>query len=80
MRRVASALANQSLFTNQVAAYRAEPEVYRQRTYLQTLARGAAGARKFILATTNSNEVLMLNMEDKIREDILNQLVPAPQQ
>ena len=79
-RRVSSALANQSLFTNQVAAYRAAPEVYSQRTYLQTLARGGANARKFILSTTNSSEVLLLNMEDKIRDDILNlnQLVPAP--
>jgi regulator of protease activity HflC (stomatin/prohibitin superfamily) len=77
-RRVSAALANQSLFTNQVAAYRAAPEVYVQRTYLQTLARAGAHARKFVIATTNVNQVLMLNMEDRLRDDILNQMVPAP--
>ncbi|MEY2408105.1 MAG: hypothetical protein QOF48_775 [Verrucomicrobiota bacterium] len=76
-RRVSSAMANESLFTNQAAAYRAAPEVYTQRTYLQTLARSGANARKFVLATTNSSEILLLNMEDRIRDDILNQLVPA---
>ena len=75
-RRVVGALATESLFTNQLAAYQASPEVYSQRAYLQTLSRHGAGVRKFILATTNNTEVLQLNMEDKIRDDILN--VPIP--
>jgi hypothetical protein len=28
-------------------------------------------ARKYILAATNTHEVLQLNLEDKIREDLL---------
>jgi modulator of FtsH protease HflK len=75
-RRVVGAMATESLFTNQLAAFRASPEVYSQRSYLQTLARHGSGVRKFILATTNNTEVLQLNMEDKIRDDILN--VPIP--
>jgi regulator of protease activity HflC (stomatin/prohibitin superfamily) len=79
VRRVANALATESLFTNQMAAFHASPEVYAQRSYLQTLARNGANARKFIvLFPTNSPETLQLNMEDKIRDDILNVPLPAP--
>lgn len=74
--KIAAALATESLFTNQMAAFKASPEVYAQRSYLQTLARNSGEARKFIVAVTNAQEVLMLNMEDKIRDDILN--VPLP--
>ena len=76
--KIAAALATESLFTNQMAAYKASPEVYTQRAYLQTLARNSADSRKFIVAVSNANEVLMLNMEDKIRDDMLNIALPAP--
>ena len=76
--KIAAALATESLFTNQMAAYKASPEVYTQRSYLQTLARNSADSRKFIVAVSNANEVLMLNMEDKIRDDMLNIALPAP--
>src|SRR6185436_12610254 len=33
--KVAAATATESLFTNQVAAYQASPDVYKQRAYLQ---------------------------------------------
>lgn len=77
-RRISAAQASETLFTNQMAAYKASPEVYSQRAYLQTLARHGSGARKFVLAVTNSQEVLLLNLEDKIRDDILNVPLPAP--
>ena len=76
--KIAGALATEALFTNQMAAFKASPEVYAQRSYLQTLARNSGEARKFIVAVTNSQEVLMLNLEDKIRDDILNVPLPAP--
>jgi regulator of protease activity HflC (stomatin/prohibitin superfamily) len=76
--KVAVAMATESLFTNQLAAYRASPDVYAQRAYLQALVRGASDARKFIVLGTNS-QILRLNLEDKIRpDDLLNQPVPAP--
>ena len=75
--KIAAALATESLFTNQMAVFKASPEVYTQRSYLQTLARNSGEARKFIVAVTNAQEVLMLNMEDKIRDDILNVPLPA---
>jgi regulator of protease activity HflC (stomatin/prohibitin superfamily) len=78
-RKVAAALANENLFTNQMAAFAASPEVYSQRAYLQTLVRYGGGARKFInLAGTNTQEVLQLNLEDKLRDDLLNVPIPAP--
>ncbi|MFM1769909.1 MAG: hypothetical protein RJA22_2438 [Verrucomicrobiota bacterium] len=76
--KVAAAAATEALFTNQIAAFRASPEVYPQRAYLQALARHGDGARKFILATTNAQEILLLNMEDKLRDDLQNILIPAP--
>ncbi len=78
LRRVAGAKASESLFTNQMAAYQASPEVYTQRAYLQTLAQKGANARKFVVTATNKEEVLMLNMEDKLRDDaLLNLALPA---
>jgi regulator of protease activity HflC (stomatin/prohibitin superfamily) len=79
VRKVSAALATESIFSNQVAAFEASPAVYAQRLYLQTLARHGADARKFIiLLPTNSPETLQLNMEDKIRDDILNVPLPTP--
>lgn len=78
LRMVAGAKANESLFTNQMAAYKASPTVYSQRAYLQTLAQKSAGARKYILTTTNQAEVLMLNLEDRLRDDpFLNLNLPS---
>ncbi|HEU0008603.1 MAG TPA: protease modulator HflK [Verrucomicrobiae bacterium] len=76
--KVAVAMATESLFTNQVTAYHASPDVYSQRAYLQAMARGGSGARKFIVLGTNS-QILQLNLEDKIRaDDLLNQPLPTP--
>jgi regulator of protease activity HflC (stomatin/prohibitin superfamily) len=76
--KVAVAMATESLFTNQLAAYHASPDVYSQRAYLQTLVRGGSGARKFVVLGTNS-QILQLNLEDKIRpDDLLNQPLPPP--
>jgi regulator of protease activity HflC (stomatin/prohibitin superfamily) len=71
------ALARVALFTNQMTAYLAAPEVYAQRAYLQTLTRGGGGARKYILATTNTQDVIQFNLEEKIREDLLNIAIPT---
>lgn len=76
--KIAAALATEALFTNQMAAFKASPEVYAQRSYLQTLARNSSESRKFIVAVTNVQEVLLLNLEDKIRDDILNVPMLAP--
>jgi regulator of protease activity HflC (stomatin/prohibitin superfamily) len=66
-----------ALFTNQIIAFDAAPSVYRQRAYYQTFADATANARKYILLATNTQDVVVLNLEDKIREDLLNLNVPS---
>ncbi len=72
LRVIASTVAQAAQFTNQAKAYQQSPEVYQQRAYLAALVRGASGARKFVLTSTNAKEVVTLNLEDKIRTDLLD--------
>jgi regulator of protease activity HflC (stomatin/prohibitin superfamily) len=67
-----SALARAALFTNQIPAFEAAPSVYRQRAYFQTFAIATANARKYILLVTNTQDVVIFNLEDSIRQDLLN--------
>ncbi len=76
LRRVASAVARGAQFTNQITAFTASPTVYPQRLYLETFARASQGARKYVIGATNTQDVIQLNLEDKIRPDLLNVTVP----
>ena len=67
-----TALASAALFTNQIPAFAAAPSVYRQRAYFQAFASATGNARKYILLVTNTQDVVIFNLEDKIREDLLN--------
>lgn len=64
-------------FTNQLAAYYASPEVYKQRAYLQTLVRGAENARKYIILSTNARDVIQFNLEENIRPELLESAARA---
>ena len=75
--RKLGALARSSLFTNQIPAYEAAPGVYAQRAYLETFVRATANARKYILLTTNTHDVLTFDLQDKIRADLLGDLSPT---
>jgi modulator of FtsH protease HflK len=66
------ALARAALFTNQIPAFEAAPSVYRQRAYFQAFAAATGNARKYILLVTNTSDVVIFDLEDKIREDLLN--------
>ncbi|MEO7300030.1 MAG: hypothetical protein ABI042_15805, partial [Verrucomicrobiota bacterium] len=77
LRKVASAVARGAQFTNQITAFTASPRVYPERLLLQTFARASAGARKYIVGPTNA-QVLQLNLEEKIRPDLLDVTVPPP--
>ena len=72
------ALAQAALFTNQIPAFKAAPSVYVQRAYLQALSASTAGARKYVLLTTNTHDVLQFDLQDKIRADILNDVGVQP--
>lgn len=78
VRRVEDAKAIAGQFQHQIAAFDAAPTVYPQRLYLQALAKAIGKSRKYIIATTNANEMIQLNLEDKIRDDILTSLEIQP--
>ena len=62
-----SAFARAALFTNQIPAFEAAPSVYKQRAYFQTFADATANSRKYILLVTNTQDVFIFDLEDKIR-------------
>jgi regulator of protease activity HflC (stomatin/prohibitin superfamily) len=66
------ALARAALFTNQIPAFAAAPSVYRQRAYFQAFAAATGNARKYILLVTNTDDVVIFDLKDQIREDLLN--------
>jgi regulator of protease activity HflC (stomatin/prohibitin superfamily) len=68
--------AEATLFTNQLAAYNASPEVYNGRAYLEAVTRAVSPVRKYLVATTNKTGVIQFNLEEKIRPDLLD--VPLP--
>jgi membrane protease subunit HflK len=75
-RATALAAASSARFTNQLAAYEASPSVYKYRLYLESLTRGLEGDRKYVIVPTNLHEVITLNLEDKLREDLLDLKLP----
>ena len=71
---VIQAFAKAALFTNQIPAYQAAPSVYLERAYLQMFARATPNARKYVILTTNTHDIVQLDLQDKIREDILQDI------
>jgi regulator of protease activity HflC (stomatin/prohibitin superfamily) len=71
-----ASFAQAALFTNQIPAFEAAPSVYKQRAYYQAFAEATAGARKYILLVTNTQNVLIFNFEDTIATDMLKVNVP----
>lgn len=69
--------ARAALFTNQMPAFAAAPSVYMQRAYLQSFAKATAPARKYVLATTNAQDVIQYDLQDQIRRDLLDVSIPA---
>lgn len=67
-------------FTNQLAAYRAAPEVYKLRAYLDTLTQNASKTRKYIMLSSNLSEVIQFNLEENIRPELLESAARALRQ
>ena len=70
--KITTAYSRAGLFTNQLPAFAAAPDVYRQRLYLQNFAAATKNARKYILLVTNTSDVVIFDLQDKIRDDLLN--------
>ena len=69
--------ARATLFTNQIPAFAAAPSVYVNRAYLQAFAKATAPARKYVIATTNTHDVIQFDLQDKFSKDLLDATVPA---
>jgi hypothetical protein len=72
VRLVTSKYAEAALFTNQLPAFAAAPSVYRQRMFLQNFAEATKNARKYVLLATNTQDILIFDLEEKAREDLEN--------
>jgi regulator of protease activity HflC (stomatin/prohibitin superfamily) len=72
-----AAHARAALFTNQIPAFEAAPAIYKRRAYFQSFVAATANARKYILLVTNTQDVVIFDLEDKIRDDLLNLNVPS---
>ncbi len=75
--RITGVAAQASQFTNQIAAYEASPAVFTRRQYLDTVSRALGPVRKIVLGVTNTTDVINLNLEEKIRTDLLDIAVPT---
>jgi modulator of FtsH protease HflK len=73
--KVATAEAEAGSFTKQVRSWESSPAVYAQKSYLDTLVRAIGPVPKYVLAATNTHDVLILNLEQEIRADLLRDVV-----
>jgi len=78
LRRTTAAAAQAAQFANQLVAFNAAPNVFTNRTYLQTLSHAISAPRKYVIISTNVQEVFQLNLEDKIRADLMDINIPSP--
>lgn len=77
-RRSALAGGQAAQFVNQLAAFDAAPTVFRTRTYLDAFTKAVAPARKLVVGPTNTSDVFMFNLEDKISKDLLDVNIENP--
>jgi modulator of FtsH protease HflK len=73
-RVVTNAEAQVESFTNELPAYLASPSVYKQRAYLAAVAGAVVGTRTYLVLSTNTHNIAILDLEDKIRPDLLDQV------
>jgi modulator of FtsH protease HflK len=71
-----SAFARAALFTNQIPAFDAAPAIYKQRAWFQAFADATVNTRKYVLLVTNTQDVMIFDLKDQIRDDLLNLNVP----
>jgi len=71
--RIRVAAAEAGRFEKQMAAYRASPALFRLNSFLDLLETAAPRLRQFVVATgANGSEVTILNLEKKLRPDLLD--------
>jgi regulator of protease activity HflC (stomatin/prohibitin superfamily) len=70
--KVAIAEAEAKRFTNQIAAFQSAPLVYKTRMKLESFMESTVGSRKYILSDPANRDVINLELQDKLRKDLLN--------
>jgi regulator of protease activity HflC (stomatin/prohibitin superfamily) len=70
----ARALAQAALFTNQIPAFEAAPAVYVERARMRTIIPATVNANKFVMLTTNTHDVYILDLQQHIRSELLTAL------
>ncbi|MFO7820891.1 MAG: SPFH domain-containing protein [Lentisphaeria bacterium] len=59
-------------FEKQLQAYKKEPQLFMTRQYLDVLEQEITDIRKYIMASGYENEVLVLDLKEKLRADLLD--------
>ena len=72
MHKVTLAQAEAERFSHQMAAFNAAPSVYTTRSKLETFVEATRGARKYILSNSDNNDIINLELQDKLRSDLLD--------
>ena len=70
--KVALAKAEAGRFSHQISAFKAAPSVYMTRSKLETFVNTTQGARKYILSNTDNRDIINLELQDKLRSDLLD--------
>ena len=70
--KVALAKAEAVRFSHQISAFNAAPSVYTTRSKLETFVEATRGARKYILSDPDNNDIINLELQDKLRSDLLD--------
>ena len=70
--RIQVAAAEGERFEKQLVAYQAAPQLYVLYTFLDMLENEGGAARKYIVALDKSQEVFVINLEKKLRPDLLD--------
>lgn len=72
IRKVQAAAAEGGQFANQVTAFVASPDVYRRRSYLNTLIESTRAARKYVIGTTNNQDSYWIDLKDTLSDELLD--------
>jgi regulator of protease activity HflC (stomatin/prohibitin superfamily) len=74
--KIITAKSESQLFKSQITAFKAAPSIYKMWSFLDTFVESGAKARKYVITTTNAYEIFWLNLEEKLRPDLLDVAVP----
>ena len=70
--KVALAEAEAGRFGHQLAAFKGAPSVYKTRMKLETFIDATKGSRKYILSNPSNSDIINLELQDKLRSDLLD--------